>query len=155
MTTIRPARASDADAIASILSQTGWFPNFSEDSELTNTERIRDALKDVYSEHGSHSAYVAESDDAVVVAYLTVQWFPYFFLPAPEGYVSEIFVDERWRGLGIGQRLIDTVVEEARARGCSRLMLCNSRNRDSYKRGFYQKLGWQEREAVANFILRL
>jgi len=90
-----------------------------------------------------------------VVAYLTVQWLPYLFLTAPEGYVPELFVDEERRGQGIGKRLMETTENEAKARGCARLMLCNARNRDSYKREFYQKLGWQERESIANFVLKL
>lgn len=84
-----------------------------------------------------------------------MQWLSYLFLAAPEGYVSELFVDDAWRGQGIGQHLIETVEQEARVRGCSRLMLCNGRSRESYKRGLYQKLGWQERESVANFIFKL
>ncbi|MBC8524039.1 MAG: GNAT family N-acetyltransferase [Chlorobium phaeobacteroides] len=84
-----------------------------------------------------------------------MQWLPYLVLPAPEGYVSELFVAESWRGQGIGKQLLATAEEEAKTRGCSRLMLCNNRDRDSYRRGFYQKLGWEERASIANFIFRL
>jgi hypothetical protein len=33
-------------------------------------------------------------------------------------------------------------------------MLCNSRHRDSCKREFSQKFGWQERESIVTFILK-
>ena len=84
-----------------------------------------------------------------------MHWLPYLFLAEPEGYISEIFVDEQFREKGIGKALLKTVETEAGTRGCSRLMLCNSRARDSYKREFYQKHGWHERDAIANLILKL
>jgi len=153
--TIRTGIADDAAAIAAILLQSGWFSYFSEESRQVDAERIEAFLESSYTEADSRSVYVAETESGIVVGYCTVQWLPYLFLPVPEGYVSELFVDDAWRGQGIGQRLIETVEREARERGCSRLMLCNGRSRDSYKRGFYQKLGWQERESVANFIFKL
>lgn len=152
--TIRPGRTGDGRAIAAILLKSGWFPHFTDDSANADTARIEALLDSAYSGSGCRSVWIAETGGKVV-GYLTVQWLPYLFLPAPEGYVSELFVDEVWRGRGIGKRLIETAEREARERGCSRLMLCNGRNRDSYKRGFYQQLGWQERESVANFIFKL
>ncbi|NJR65920.1 MAG: GNAT family N-acetyltransferase [Leptolyngbyaceae cyanobacterium CRU_2_3] len=80
---------------------------------------------------------------------------PLSFLLAPEGYVSELFVHESVRGQGIGTQLLEAVKAEAESRGCSRLLLVNSRSRDSYKRKFYEKQGWQEREDMANFVYRL
>lgn len=152
---IRKAGPSDAAAIASILEKTGWFPHFNDDTLEINAERISAALENDYAGTTSHSAYIAATGNGLIAGYVTVQWLPYLFLPAPEGYVSEIFVDERYRGEGIGKALLNAVRHEANTKGCSRLMLCNSRTRHSYKREFYQKLGWEERETVANFIFRL
>jgi GNAT superfamily N-acetyltransferase len=73
-------------------------------------------------------------------------------LSGPEGYVSELFVAEGARGRGVGTRLIEAVEALARERGCSRLLLLNVRERESYERGFYAARGWQERPGVANFI---
>jgi GNAT superfamily N-acetyltransferase len=66
--------------------------------------------------------------------------------------VSELFIAESRRGQGIGARLLDTVAEEARSRGCARLLLLNIRKRESYERGFYRKHGWIEWEDAAVFI---
>jgi GNAT superfamily N-acetyltransferase len=46
---------------------------------------------------------------------------PTLFLAGPEEYVSELFVDESARGQGVGAQLLETMLEEGRARGCSRL----------------------------------
>jgi hypothetical protein len=45
--------------------------------------------------------------------------------------------------------------EMAREKGCDRLMLTNAKQRQSYKRSFYHKCGWREREEIANFVLVL
>lgn len=34
-------------------------------------------------------------------------------------------------------------------------MLLNMHTRESYKRGFYARQGWEERPGAANFILQL
>ncbi len=66
--------------------------------------------------------------------------------------MSELFIRESARGQGIGARLLAAIKTEAKSRGCARLALINSRSRESYQRCFYKKLGWQEREAMANFV---
>jgi GNAT superfamily N-acetyltransferase len=76
-------------------------------------------------------------------------------MAGPEGYVSELFVRESARGQGVGGQLLDAIETEARARGCTRLSLINLRHRESYRRQFYVKAGWQERGAAANFIYAL
>jgi GNAT superfamily N-acetyltransferase len=69
-----------------------------------------------------------------------------------EGYVSDVFVSPEASGKGVGRLLVGAVMEEGRKRGCTRLMLTNGRDRQSYKQGFYSKLGWTERPLVANFV---
>ncbi|NTV67263.1 MAG: GNAT family N-acetyltransferase [Chlorobaculum sp.] len=152
---IRCAQAEDARSIALILLKTGWFPHLSGDSVEFQIERIETLLALSYNGSDCRSVYVDEAGVSNVFAYLTVQWLPYLFLSAPEGYISEIFVHDGLRGKGIGKSLIETAERESRERGCSRLMLCNARDRDSCQRGVYQKFGLQERESIANFILKL
>jgi GNAT superfamily N-acetyltransferase len=84
-----------------------------------------------------------------------VHYLPYFFLPGPEGYVSELFISAEARGQGIGTALLEQVIAEARRRGCARLSLINSRTRESYQRKFYEQHGWNERIEIAVFVLPL
>jgi len=150
---IRPAVPKDADAIAALLRELGWFRHLDEEPHNATERRVAAHLA-LCAADRSHAVFVAE-DDGTVVGYAAVHWLPYLFLPGPEGYVSELFVRAEARGRGIGRRLLDRLVTEARARGCSRLMLVNNRERESYRRGFYRKQGWREREGVANFVLEL
>jgi GNAT superfamily N-acetyltransferase len=150
---IRRAEITDAAAIHTILQSLGWFPHLnSPDSNATDqvVNHLHSCLAD-----NSHSVYVAEQAEGNIVGYAVVHWLPYLFLPAPEGFVSELFVDQAHRGEGIGSLLLAAIQTEAKARGCIRLMLVNGRERESYQRQFYQKQGWIERENIANFIYNL
>jgi GNAT superfamily N-acetyltransferase len=103
----------------------------------------------------SHLILVAETPQGEIAGYCAVHWLPYLILPAPEGYVSELFVQEAFRAQGVGSQLLDAIQAAAKERGCSRLMLLNLRKRESYQRRFYQKQGWEERPEMANFVLSL
>ena len=98
---------------------------------------------------------VAQTPGGEIAGYCAVHWLPYLILAGPEGYVSELFIQEQFRGQGIGGQLLNAIKAEAQKRGCSRLMLLNIRTRNSYQRQFYPKHGWEERPDAANFILQL
>jgi GNAT superfamily N-acetyltransferase len=147
---IRKAQLQDVAALTELLRSLGWFTYMASESSEMTCDRIAHHLA-LCNADESHSIYVAEEDSGIV-GYVAVHWLPYLFLPAPEGYVSELFVCESGRGRGIGTQLLDVVKAEAQERGCSRLMLVNSRSRDSYKRKFYERQGWKEREEIANFV---
>ena len=44
------------------------------------------------------------------------------------GYISDLFVVERWRGLGIGRLLLEAIEAEIAARGCRRMRVCCKAN---------------------------
>jgi len=150
---IREAQTQDAPAIAAIVRELGWFAHINAEPLESTVARITSHLA-LCNADDSHSVYVAELE-GVVRGYAAVHWCPYLLFTGPEGYVSELFVADEAREQGIGTKLLDTIEQEARSRGCSRLGLLNLRSRESYKRDFYRKHGWVEREEVANFILKL
>jgi GNAT superfamily N-acetyltransferase len=147
---IRPAELSDAGAIAAILRELPWFESASKEPPEATGERVA-RLMAMCQRDSSHTVLAGECEGAVV-GYASVHWLPYLILPAPEGYVSELFILASHRGQGLGKMLLDAVEHEARLRGCSRLSLLNGRHRESYAREFYRKIGWTEREAMANFV---
>lgn len=149
---VRRAEITDAAAICTILQLLSWFPHLNS-PDLSATDQVVNHLHSCLADN-SHSVYVAEADGKII-GYAAVHWLPYLFLPAPEGFVSELFVDQAHRGEGIGSLLLAAIQTEAKARGCIRLMLLNGRERESYQRQFYQKQGWIERENIANFIYNL
>lgn len=148
---IRNAATYDLPIITDILRETGWFPYMADPDKAL--EQVEDNfLEDALDEN--HSVLVAEYDGDVV-GYAAVHWLPYLFLPAPEGFISELFVSEYFRGKGIGARLLDEITKRAKERDCARLHLVNGRNRPSYEMRFYHKRGFVERESLANFVMVL
>jgi GNAT superfamily N-acetyltransferase len=148
--TIRRAVQGDDAAITILIRSIGWFGWMKDQDPETIEARVSKHLA-LCLKDDSHSVYLAEVDGAVA-GYVSVHWNPYLIHAGPEGYVSELFIAESRRGQGIGARLLDTVAEEARSRGCARLLLLNIRKRESYERGFYRKHGWIEWEDAAVFI---
>jgi GNAT superfamily N-acetyltransferase len=149
---IRNANAHDAQALAELLQDVGWFEAFKHEPLDLMAPRVQRQIEQCLDDN-SHSIFVAESEGEIL-GYGSVHWLPYLFLPGPEGYISELFVRESARGAGLGGKLLEAIQAEARARGCARLSLINLRNRESYARRFYEKAGWEERSEAANFIYR-
>lgn len=150
---IRTANIDDAAALAGLLRRVGWFSQFEEEPPPESERRVRRHLELALGDN-SHSIYVAEADGRLF-GYGAVHWLPTLFLQGPEGYVSELFVDEDRRGQGVGRALLDLIAAEAHGRGCARLLLVNGRERESYRRGFYAKAGWEEHPELALFLLWL
>jgi GNAT superfamily N-acetyltransferase len=147
---LRKATIEDAAPLALLLRQIGWFEAFKSESVDDSIRRVRSELELCLAD-GSHSVYVAQTDDRII-GYVSVHWIPYLFMSGPEGYVSELFVRNSERGQGVGTQLLQVVTAEARSRGCSRLALTNLRHRESYQRQFYTKAGWTECDDAARFV---
>ena len=151
---IRKAAADDAHQLALLLGGIGWFEAFETATLDASIARVSARLRQCLAD-ASHSVYVAEGPGGEIAGYGSVHWLPYLFMAGPEGYVSELFVRESARGQGVGGQLLEAIEAEARARGCTRLSLITLRHRESYRRQFYVKAGWQERGTAANFIYAL
>jgi GNAT superfamily N-acetyltransferase len=151
---IRKAQMDDVPALADLLRGLGLFSLLSAETLEATQARVARHLALSLADD-SHSVYVAESPSGEMVGYGAVHWLAYLILAGPEGYVSELFVRAAGRGLGVGRQLLATIKAEAQRRGCSRLMLLNRRQRESYRRQFYAKQGWEERKDMANFVYSL
>jgi GNAT superfamily N-acetyltransferase len=144
----REATIDDAEPLAALLKNIGWFESFKSATARAAGEGVRRQLA-IDLADDSHSVYVAVDDSEKIIGYIAAHWLPYLFMSGPEGYVSELFVRKAARGQSVGRGLLQL---KARRRGCTRLSLINLRHRESYRRQFYLKAGWQERTDAANFI---
>ena len=151
---IRRAETQDAPAISELVRSLGLFAHITAEAADATETRVARHLALCLADD-SHSVFVAQNAAGEIVGYGAVHWLPYFILASPEGYVSELFVQAACRGQGIGRQILEVMKAEAQQRGCSRLMLLNRRQRESYQRQFYTKQGWEERGEMANFIYHL
>lgn len=151
---IRPAQLADAAGISALLQNMGWFAAYEGRSATQNAEAVQ-ALLQAQAQTDRSLLLVAQDAQQRIVGYCAVHWLPAAIIQGWEAYLSELFVADAARGLGLGSRLLDTAVQAARQQGCARIWLVNNRQRSSYERGFYAKLGWSEQVQMARFVLPL
>jgi len=61
----------------------------------------------------------------------------------PFGFLENVFVEEKYRGRGIGQRLVEEVANVAKKEGCYKL-ICTSRHEKPEIHAWYKKLGFKD-----------
>lgn len=59
------------------------------------------------------------------------------------GLLEDVFVEEKFRGQGIGKKLVEMVIEKARELGCYKLIATSRFERENVHK-FYEKLGFQK-----------
>jgi len=149
--TIRPATVTDLAELAELVGEFEMYFFGSMNPKADIVARVRERLETIL---GSDMNFLltAWDETGALCGYAAVDVLPSLVLPGPEAYLAELIVGERWRGSGVGSELLDAVESEAAKRGCCRLMLITSRERETYERDFYKKQGWTERPEIANFI---
>jgi len=115
-------------------------------------DRVATALGEAAAAKAS-TILVAVMEGGTIAGYCAVHWVPFLFFTGPEAYISELFVRQGNRSAGVGTALLDEVKRRAIGRGCTRLSLLNGRDGEAYRRRFYAKRNWLERDRMANFIL--
>ncbi len=150
--TITEPQKSDLKSLLKILESTGWFEDLTSENEDCMKSGMA-VLESILSD--TNKLLLVARDGCRVVGFVCLHFVPYLMLCGEEAFLSELFVKNTHCGKGIGSMLLAAAVEAAKERGCRRMQLINSRLRDSYRRGFYAKHGWQERQYAASFILNL
>jgi GNAT superfamily N-acetyltransferase len=132
---IRPAQPGDENAIFELLGQLGYTSlEFSE---------FHDAFKNVLADD-KMGILLFVSDDKKALGVITFSVRPQIRLGGLTMSLDELSVDQRARGQGVGAALVDEVKKMAKVFGAKRLELHTNRERESYRRQFYAKLGFKE-----------
>jgi len=145
---IRPLRADDLDEVMQLHRELSWNPAFQADGTT-----LRQRLAELVTEDGT-LLFVAEVGGRVA-GYVHGEIVTHLLFAGREMLVSELFVRESARGKGVGKALMALIEAEAVKHRCFRISVQNGRERESYRRGFYPSLGYEERTQTALFIKRL
>ena len=145
---IRPLKPSDIANIMQLHRELGWNPAFKADGS-TLKQRLEALIT------GENALLLVAKLQGKVVGYIHGEIVTYLLFAGREMLVSELFVMESARGRGVGKALLSAIESEAVTQKCFRISVLNSRQRESYKRGFYPSLGYEERPHTANFTKRL
>jgi len=63
--------------------------------------------------------------------------------PKPYGLLEDVFVEEKYRGKGIGKELVKRVIEKAKELGCYKLIATSRFERENVHR-LYENLGFKK-----------
>src|SRR5689334_2854392 len=129
---IREATESDAPAIAAVLHDITELHSVTSCPVEETCTRVARSLATALPSPSSF-VLVATAEDDAVVGYCSVHWVPFLFFEGPEGYITELFVRQSHRSLGVGTALLEEVWRRAVLLGCSRLSLLNARDREAYR----------------------
>ncbi|MEO7521095.1 MAG: GNAT family N-acetyltransferase [Gemmatimonas sp.] len=131
MTIVRTATPEDAGELARLLTGLG---------HPTSASFIIESWSAWSDEH--NVAMVASADGASLIGLVTVHHMRVLHRPLPVGRITALFVDEPFRGQGIGRTLVDAAERELAARGCGLLEITsNVRRADAH--AFYESLGYE------------
>jgi N-acetylglutamate synthase-like GNAT family acetyltransferase len=139
--TIRHARRDDVGVIVAMLA---------DDPLGSGRERLEDPLPASYFrafaalEHAFHiQLVVAEDDDGAVIGCLQLCILPGLSSQgASRGLIEDVRVATHCRSRGVGEKIVQWAVAEARAKGCALVELLTHNTRTDAQR-FYARLGFQ------------
>lgn len=116
---IRRAERADKDAVIGLLQE---FP--SEGASCPDWATMGDAFLRLAEDRDRCSIFVAE-EDAVLLGLITLSYPEAVRCCGVYSCIEECIVASRGRGRGIGGRLLETALDEARSRGCYELQVNN------------------------------
>lgn len=133
---IRPVSEDDGDnGLFDVLSQLTEAPAIAREDfvKLLNKQREQDARLTI----------VAVNPDGRVLGTGSVMVEPKFIRSGrPCGHIEDIVVDKNTRGLKLGKRIISSLVDHCKERGCYKVILdCADNNVP-----FYEKCGFKPKE---------
>ena len=134
---VRLATEDDAGAIARLLREF----NSSYEEETPPHEDLLRRIPEHISSRTSYFLLVGEGPDGF--AHVTIQ--PSLYSDDGEAYLFELYVVPAKRRRGLGRALLDTAMEEARARGFDHMSLTTSMG-DGEARALYESSGFTNKE---------
>ncbi|MBY0572239.1 MAG: GNAT family N-acetyltransferase [Undibacterium sp.] len=123
---IRPAVAADASALLNLMRQLAQFEAYADQFVVTETDLLARGLQ---SEQPQFYAFVAQDVYGVsngvsngdLIAYAVVYLVEFTFDLRPTMHLKELYVCAEQRQTGVGNALMQAVIDFAKSRQCGRL----------------------------------
>lgn len=133
---IRKASQQDLGAILALYAE----PDIDDGHvlDLSDAERIFERMQ----RYPNYATYVAVLEGEVVGTFALLIMDNLAHMGAPSGVVEDVVVQARWRGRGVGRRMMRFAMERCREAGCYKLALSSNLKRTRAHR-FYESLGFQ------------
>ncbi len=102
-------------------------------------DKMQNSVERMISEKAYFHGFVAVSELDEIVGYVTY-FYAYYTWVGKSMYLDDLYVLQKYRGSGIGTRLIHTIIDLAKSNGCHRLRWqVSGWNHPAI--GFYENLG--------------
>lgn len=135
---VRPALITDLHAVHYIFSEMGY-----PDLDIKKFAQTWEEL------HLLNSSGILVADHSgTVVGFAIYTTRPVLSLPGTMLSIDGLGVLTKARGQGIGTNILDEVVTIAKRNGIKLITLSTNRQRESYKRQFYIKYGFTEKDSA-------
>jgi GNAT superfamily N-acetyltransferase len=116
-----------------------------------NTERQTKGLALLLQHPDRACIRVARNEDGSLIGMVSAQLVISTAQGAPSAWVEDMVVRDGWRGQGVGQALLDNLLDWARSRGATRAqLLVDIDNTPAV--GYYDHLGWDSTRLAARRI---
>ena len=144
-TVVRPAIPSDAPAASGLMAQLAEHTQGHIDPGVQDRFRAMIGLP-------QYAVFVAENEAGQVIGLLSASQRWTLWHTGPCALIEELVVDERARRQGVGQALIQAVLDWARDRGCSEIEVSTDHdNMDA--QAFYRRLGFENEALLLEYEL--
>lgn len=97
----------------------------------------------IQKRQNSYAIYIKMSEKKLTLAWAYVYVLTNDLHKEPFGLLENVYVNEKYRGKGLGKKLVRKAIAEAKKAGCYKL-ICTSRNEKIKVHKFYQELGFSK-----------
>jgi GNAT superfamily N-acetyltransferase len=137
---IRPIESTDYEDLVSMFKEFATFQKSPE--KMLNSEELMKEEGDFLN------GFVLENGFGELIGY-TTYFYAYFTWIGKSMYLDDLYVKPDYRGKGLGQKLINSVISEARLNNCKKVRWQVSEwNRNAIE--FYENLGAEIDNAKSN-----
>lgn len=130
----REARAEDLESVGELLKALDY------DLPL---ERLRPVYLGLLEDLAHRCVLAVSHPEGRIIGMITVRRHFCLRLAGEQVSIEELVVRPKWRGRGAGRALLAHALEYARSCGAVRIEVLTSEDRESTRRGFYEKSGFR------------
>lgn len=131
---LRPARSDDVEDIALMIDYLGYPACPSE---------LKLILSDILS-NPAMKLFLAVYTDGKPIGLINLHYLPALRLKGYQVSIEELVVHPDFRGRAVGKKLLNFACEYAKEKRAVRLEVTTSNKRESFRRQFYEKNGFED-----------